>query len=339
MAYVNERLGGVDGRPLELQVCNTGFSAEGSAGCGQQFVEAGVPAVLGGIDVFGTAIEVLGDNGVPYLGGIPISDQSVRSDNSFQWSGGIWGATVAFADHAIRELGARRVAIIHGDFGSINEGAEFGRQVLERADVDVRLVPYPILANDLTPAVQAAIADEPDAVMLLAADAACAAAFQAMQALEVAAQKYFVGACAAPPIIGSVEPAATDGTIFNVEGPVTSDDSSDQDNQLYSAVVERYGDGLDPIGAGTVSFRSFMNLYRILVELGDGGITAEAVTAALREQVDAPSFMGHPSTCDGEQFADLRSICSPQQRLAKMQDRVLEPISDWIDVGRLQRGG
>jgi branched-chain amino acid transport system substrate-binding protein len=43
--FVNEDLGGVDGRPIRLEVCNTGFSAEGSTACGQRFVEAGVPIV------------------------------------------------------------------------------------------------------------------------------------------------------------------------------------------------------------------------------------------------------------------------------------------------------
>jgi hypothetical protein len=49
--FVNENLGGVGGRPIEVELCNTNFSAEGSTACGQQFAESGVPAVLGGIDV------------------------------------------------------------------------------------------------------------------------------------------------------------------------------------------------------------------------------------------------------------------------------------------------
>ena len=75
--FINTELGGVDGRPIEVDVCNTEFSAEGSTSCGQQYVEAEAPAVLGGIDVFGNAIEVLEDNAIPYVGGIPVSTQSV----------------------------------------------------------------------------------------------------------------------------------------------------------------------------------------------------------------------------------------------------------------------
>src|SRR5690606_31806189 len=35
--FVNAELGGVHGRPLELEVCNTEFSPEGSTACAQKF--------------------------------------------------------------------------------------------------------------------------------------------------------------------------------------------------------------------------------------------------------------------------------------------------------------
>jgi branched-chain amino acid transport system substrate-binding protein len=334
-AFVNEQLGGVDGRPIQVEVCNTEFSAEGSTACGQRFSEAGVPVVLGGIDVFGTAIDVLERNGVPYAGGIPISTQSVERPNSFQWSGGSWGATVAFAEHATTELDAQRVSIVYGEFGSVTSSAEYGRRVLEERGVAVQMVPYPIVATDVSAAIQAAVSSQPDAIFMLAADTGCAAGFEAMRTVEVTAQKYFVGACATPTIIESVDAEATDGTIFNVEGPVTTGESSDEDVLLYAAVIERYGDDLDPIGAGTVTFRSFMNLYALLRGLDAGTIDAEAITAALGEQVDTPSFMGHPYTCDGEQFEGLPAMCSPQQILARMQDRTLTQLGSWIDVGAI----
>lgn len=334
MAFVNDQLGGLDGRPLELEVCNTNFSAEGSTSCGQQFVERGVPVVLGGIDVFGNGIEVLADNEVPFVGGIPISEQSVQSPNSFQWSGGSWGATVAFADYAANELDAQRVAIVYGEFGSITESAEYAKSVLDDAGVTTQLVPYPILSTDVSSAIQAAATGDPDAIFMLAADTGCAAGYEGMQTLGVTAQRFFTGACVSPTILGSVAPEATDGTIFNVEGPISSDQPT-EDGALYLAVIDEYGDGVDAMGAATVTFRSFMNLYSILRGLGVDATTPEGITESLRAQVDAPSFMGHPYTCDGEQFAGLPAMCSPQQILGQVRDGELVQISDWIDVGAI----
>ena len=334
--FVNENLNGVDGRPIELTVCNTGFSTEESAGCGQELVEAKVPAVLGGIDVFGNSIETLRDNGVPYVGGIPVSGQSVRSENSYQWSGGSWGATVAFAEHAAKKLDAKKVSIVYGDFGSVASSAEAARSVLEGYGVQVQMVPFPILSTDLSPALNAAASSDPDAVFVLVTDTGCKAGFDGLHALGLTAAKFFVGACAAPTIIDSVGTEETDGAIFNVEGPILGD-APDGDGLLYASVIDQYGEpGLDPVGAGTVTFRSFMNLYAILRGI-DGAITPESIGKALRATMDEPSFMGHAYTCDGKQFDGLPALCSPQQILARMKNQQLTQITDWIDVGAIYR--
>lgn len=333
--FVNGELGGIDGRPIEVEVCNTEFSPAGSTACAQQFVEAEVPAVLGGIDVFGNAIDVLEANGIPYIGGIPVSTQSMTSPISFQWSGGTWGAVVAFAHYAATELDAKSAAIVYGDFGPIADSAAYGESVFASHDVATQLVPFPITATDVSSPLQAAAATDPDALIVLAADTSCKPALEGVQSLGIEAQAFYVGACAAPEIISDVDPAATNGAIFNVESPL---DGANPDFDLYRAVIAAYGDGLDPVGAGTVSFKAFMNLYMVLSELGGDGITSESIIAALEAKVDAPSFMGHDYTCDHEQFDGLPAACSPQQILGEMNDGTLTQLGDWIDVGAIYQG-
>jgi branched-chain amino acid transport system substrate-binding protein len=331
--FINTELGGVHGRPIEVDVCNTEFSAEGSTSCGQKYVESKAPAVLGGIDVFGNGIETLADNGIPYIGGIPISFQSVKSPNSFQWSGGTWGAAVAFSWYAAEKLDAKKVSVVYGEFGSITHSAEEAERVLTSRGVKAQLVPYPIMATDISSALNAAAATKPDALLILAADSGCKAGFDGVSSLGIDAATFYVGACAAPTITNEVGTEKTNGAIFNVEGPVGTEPPN-PDFVLYSAVIEKYGKGLDPVGAGTVSFRSLMNLYVILNQL-EGDITPDAITKALKAQVDAPSFSGHPYTCNGKQYPGLPAMCSPQQILAQMDDGTLEQLDDWIDVGKI----
>jgi branched-chain amino acid transport system substrate-binding protein len=331
--FVNEQLGGAAGRPIEIEVCNTNFSAEGSTACGQQFAEAGVPAVLGGIDIFGNAVDVLDANGIPYVGGIPVSAQSVSAPNSFQWSGGTWGAAVAFAEWATTELDAKSVSIVYGEFGSIADSADYGRTVLESRGVATQMVPYPIVTTDLTSPLTAATSTGPDAVVVLAADTGCKAAFDAVRTLGVSVPVFYVGACAAPTIVDSVPVEATEGALFNVEGNVSTT-NPDPDFALYAKVLETYGDGLNPVGASTVSFRAFMNLFAVLSGL-DAEPAADTVAGALAAQRNTPSFMGHPYTCDRKQFEGLPAMCSPQQIMVQMRDREVIQISDWIDVGAI----
>ena len=337
--FVNAELGGVNGRPIQLDVCNTEFSPEGSTACAQRFVQAGVPAVLGGIDVFGNGVDTLEENSVPFVGGIPVSTQAVTNDNSFQWSGGTWGATIAFAHHAATEVGAEKVAIVYPEFGPITSSAEYGRTTLQNLGVtDVAMVPYPITATDLTSPIQAANSSNPEAIVMLAADMGCKGAFDGFATVGVTAKVYLVGACASPAIVDAAGPDKTDGTVFNVEGPI--DRSEDNvDFALYQAVAAQYGDGFDPVGAGTVTFRSFMNLYRVMLELDEADLTSAGIAEALGGQRDAPSFMGHPSTCDRNQLAGLPALCSPQQILAEMRGGDLVQLGDWIDVGAIYGAG
>ena len=331
--FVNEELGGVGGRPLELVACDTRFSPAGSQACAQQMVDAGVVAVVGGIDVFGDGITTLEQNGIPYVGGIPVSFPSVRSPLSFQFSGGSWGAMLGFAVYAIRELDAKKVSILHGDFGPITDAAAYGKRALEAAGVEVRLIAMPLVGADFLPLVTTANESSPDAIVVLTADTGCVPTMQAAADLGVTAPVFLTGACAAPKIIGDAGDAA-EGRYFNVEGPIRPDDP-DADTALYNAVIERYGDGLDAPGAGTVSFRSFMNLFLVMRELGADGITPESIAEAFRSAKETPSFMGHAYTCDGEQFEGLPALCAPQQIIARYTDGALEQVSDWIQVSEL----
>jgi len=333
--FINKEMGGVHGRPLSLEVCNTEFSAEGSTNCAQKFVQQKFPAVLGGIDVFGNGIDTLAENQIPYVGGIPVSSQSFSAPNSFQWSGGSQSAAVAFGWYAAETLQAKKVSIVYGEFGSIAASAQVGRKVLEDRGVSVQMVPYPIMSTDLSPALNAAASSSPDAIFVLAADTGCKGGFDGIAALGIKVASFYVGACAAPGIISQVDAAKTNGAYFNVEGPIIGDPPIG-DNQLYSAVITKYGNGLDPVGAGTVTFRSLMNLYAILNQI-DGDITPAAITAALEATVDEPSFAGHAYTCNHKQFEGLPAVCSPQQILAQIDNRKLSQITDWIDVGAIYR--
>ena len=334
--FINKEMGGVNGRPLTLEVCNTEFSAEGSTNCAQKFVQQKFPAVLGGIDVFGNGIDTLAQNGIPYVGGIPVSSQSFTAANSFQWSGGSQSAAVAFAWYASEELDAKKVSIVYGEFGSITASAQAGKKVLDDRGVTVQMIPYPVMSTDLSPALNAAASSSPDAIFILAADSGCKGGFDGISALGIKVASFYVGACAAPGIINQVDPSGTNGAYFNVEGPIMGDPPI-PDNLLYSGVIAKYGNGLDPVGAGTVTFRSLMNLYAILNQI-DGDITPASITTALAATVDAPNFAGHPYTCNRKQFEGLPAVCSPQQILAQIENRKLSQVTDWIDVGAIYKG-
>jgi branched-chain amino acid transport system substrate-binding protein len=328
--FINTELGGVDGRPLELVACDTQFNPALSQACAQRMIDEDVLAVVGGIDVFGDGIRILEDNGIPYVGGIPVSAIAMTSGNSFQFSGGSWGAALGFAQHAAEELGAKRVAIIYGDFPPIADAAAYGQRALERLGVEATLVKTPIIGTDWVAALNEAKRARPDAIVALTADTGCIPAMTTAANLGIDAQLYLTGACAAPKIIDTAGDAAQ-GAIFNLEAEL---DTGTADVVLYRAIVAKYGTpmGYEFQSAGTISFRSVMNLYVVLRRLGADHLTPQAIMDAFRSARDEPSFFGHPYTCDGRQLRGLPATCAPQQSLGRLEGEDIVPVSGWIEV-------
>lgn len=339
VAFINAELGGVDGRPIELVTCIANFSVEGSQRCAQDMVQAGVVAVSGGLDITSNgSIPVLEQNGIPHIGGIPVNFDEMQSPVSFQFSGGSPGAMTAFASDAI-DRGHDKVAVVYAEFAPVESAARYGIDLLNDAGVDVTEVSYPIVATDLLPVVSEAAEGDPDAILMFAADAACVRAMQTMVDLEVEADLYMVGSCAAPAILEEAGDAA-EGTIFSIEGPFIDMDTGVVDGPLYMEAARRYGpDGYEAQGAGTVSFRAVMNLWVAMNEIGAENLTPEAVVAWFQEQEDQPSFDGHAYTCDGNQVPDLPALCAPQQVLIRYEGGTMVQHSQgWIDVAEILSG-
>lgn len=331
--WINEELGGVDGHPIELHTCDVQFSATGSKSCGQQMVDAGVVAVLDGIDIFDDAVQVLEDNGIPLVGGIPVGFATVNSPISFQFSGGSWAGDLSLAYHITEKLHAKRVSIMYSDFGPITDGAEWAKRALMRggvAEADVNMVPMPIVSEDILTPLTAANETDPDAIIVLVTGSGCSAAFQAAKDIGVTAQLYFSGGCLDAAVIKEVGMDSLEGDIFNIENVLKG---SPPDVTLYTSVVERYGRNVEAASAATVSFKSLMNLYDQMREIGADNLTREALIKNLRASVAHRSFMAPPYTCDGKQMGGkLPAICSPQQILTRITDGVLTQITDWIDI-------
>ncbi len=333
--FINTELGGVDGHPLELVACNTEFSPDLSQACAQQMVAQDVVAVVGGIDVWGTGITTLERNGIPYVGGIPVSFEAARSKVSFQFSGGIWGAVLGEGQYAWQKRHAHRIAIIAADFGPITDAAKLGQRALERRGVKVTLVSVAAINADMVQALNTAVQSNPDAVIALTADSGCKPTMLTAQQLGLRVPMMYTGACAAPKIIDSVNGAA-DGAIFNLEAEL---DPSNPDNVLYREIAARYGPkyGYEEQSAGTISFRSLINLYSVLRDLGADHVDRTSILRRFRAARNRPSFFGHAYTCDGRQLDGYPALCSPQQTLGEIKTTGIKALTGWIDVGAFAR--
>ncbi len=338
VAFVNEELGGVGGRPIELRTCITSFSVEQSQACAQELVQEGVVAVVGGIDVTSNgSIPVFEQNGIPLIGGIPANLVEQRSAVNFYFSGGTAGAMAAFLSHAA-DNGAATALIAYGEFDAFQVTAEdYGASVGEQLGIDVELVSFPIVATDFLPVLTKAQEIGADAVIVLAAGGSCVPIMEQFVDLGLEGQLYMVGACAADDIVEAAGDAAAT-VIFNSEG--TAGDVNTE-GDIFNDVIDLYAD--EPAGgAGTVGLRGFMNLYSLLVELGPDAVDSAAIIDLIRSSDDRASFWGHSYTCDGNQVPGLPALCAPQQVMFRVNGPGLADNADvgggWIDTVELLSG-
>lgn len=333
--FINNELDGVDGRPIQLLTCNTNFNPDLSQKCAQQMVADRVDAVVGGIDVWGTGIRTLANNGIPYIGGIPVSFDAARSPVSFQFSGGTWGAVLGMAQYATEQLRARRVAIIYADFGPIADSARIGQRALQKCGVKAAMVSVAAINADMVQALNTAAQSMPDAIVALTADSGCKPTMLTARQLGLKIPIMYTGACAAPKIISSVNGAA-EGAVFNLEAEL---DAKNPDNVLYQAIARRYGAKYryESQSAGTVSFRSMLNLYVAMRAIGAERVAPRSILAWFRAAKNQRSFFGHPYTCDGRQLEGYPAFCSPQQNLGVVRNGAIAPLTTWLDVGAFAR--
>lgn len=329
--FVNDELGGVGGRPLELHTCITSFDPEMSASCAQEMVGHDVVALVGGLDVTSNgAIPVLEANGIPALGGIPTNLVEQQSDVTFFFSGGVSGGLAAFLAHTA-DQGGDTAVLAYGEFEAFEVAAnDYAAPVADLLGIDLELVPFPLTATDFLPVLTRAAQGEPDSIIMAAAGSSCAPIMTTYRDLGIDAQLYLVGACADSEIIRAAD-GAQEGVLFNSEGPPNAQDGIEGD--VFRSVNELYADGQGS-GAGTVGLRGFLDLYAVLAGLGPDGVSREAILDAVRAAEDEPSFWGHPYTCDGAQVEGLPSLCAPQQSIFRVDAPGVNPTvtEEWIDT-------
>jgi branched-chain amino acid transport system substrate-binding protein len=335
--FINAELGGVGGRPVELVPCllSNPMSADEAQGCARMLVGSGVVAVLGGIGLAnGPALSIFADNGIPYVGGIPVNFDEMTSPVSFQFSGGSPAAFTAFAHDAVEREGAERVSILYAEYPSIQTAAlDYGADVARALGAEVTEVAFPMVSQDYVAPVQKALESRPDALFVGAADLACAPIMQAVADLAPGTTVYMVGACADAKHVGKVGVERIVGFRFNIENRIDQDVSRLADTEIYTAAMEAYDPDTTPWGAATVSFRAAMNLWSVMDDLGPD-VTPAGIIRVLREARDRPSFDGHGFTCDGTVVPALPALCSPQEVIAELSGpaQFREASDGWVDV-------
>ena len=308
VAHVNDDLGGVNGRPLRLEVCRTTGAPESSAACANQLVAKRPVAVLGGVDLGAAAsLPVFERAAIPYVGGTPALGEELTSPAAWMLAGGVVADLLGQADYALATLKVKKVGALYVDLPGLFTTVISAAELILRSKgvTDVKLVAASADAADFAPPLKAATAANPDAVVVLFPAQSCARVMSAARALKVRARMFYPSACASQAVVDAAGPAAENA--YFATGYLPFDDPSPQ-----VATWKAEAKVTKPSALSQAGFSVAMSVYQLLKE---GADTPAAVTAKLRATANSAGYMAHPYTCDRKQVSLLGAVCNPYVRL------------------------
>jgi branched-chain amino acid transport system substrate-binding protein len=331
--YVNTELGGGDGHPIELVICKASGTPEGSSKCANQFVEEGVVSVTGGADLnTDVSLPILAAAGIPLTGAAAVGFTEFTDPNSYLFSGASLSQWAALDRYVARSLEAKKVSLVHADIPQGELAATtFGKALLAKEGItDVKLVPEDQNAPDFTSAVNIAVEDSPDVVMVMMAGSACGGVMQAKQSLGIDIPFVYSSSCAAADILKQYGSAAQ-GDYFASDFTFYGD-LKDPDVKIYRAKLKKYAPKKHALSSlSQFGFSNVMNLKAQFDEIGFDNLTSESLKAALDATKDQANFMAHPYTCDRKQVNLATAVCDTYAIVYQYKKTKMVDVSDgWV---------
>lgn len=176
-ALAINRAGGIQGRPVEIVVCDTKGDPNGEPDCARQAVERQVLAVVGANADGADYTPILEEAGIPTVAPLGKNNAELQSEISFPLIAGLPG--VGAMASLLLDMGAERVAVVLPDF----EGVEFLQSFLDLAAASrgaelAGMVRVPFNSVDMAPYVEA-LPDGVDGVAVLLSETDNTRFFQA----------------------------------------------------------------------------------------------------------------------------------------------------------------
>ena len=322
LKYVNEELGGVNGRPLETLDCMTDGSPEASIDCANRFVQSRVVAAVQGFDL-GTEAMLgnLKDAGIAEIGLIPLGPQAETAiGHSFFFDGPL--ATAGYtALLGMKGEGAEKVRFFAPDSPATRSLAnDVVKPAGKKLGMDVDFLFYPYGSPEWTALVTAAKSQGAKGLgMIGGSEPECTGMMTAITQSRfegptlAAACKEFITALGASKVAGTM-------TVGGNYLPSVKD----QAPAHVAANLETYERRLTKAGkkellASDLSLFGFAQAVNVANALSQvkGDITHQSVLATM-PKVKGPRFFGGEYNCDGSAWPGT-TACAAEAMIMKVR--------------------
>jgi branched-chain amino acid transport system substrate-binding protein len=333
VAWVNDYLGGVGGRPIELVTCENGLDPATASDCANQMITEGAVAVVTGADSVVTGWEVLHDAGIPVISFATAESSYVNDPDStfvFQDPEAI---TLEFPLGAAEQVGADHVSIIVVDVPAATDiYTDANLERFEDAGIEVDVIPVPLGTLDMTPQAQQIVQDNPDGLVdIVGHDAFCIPAINGLLAAGFEGTISTISFCVTDAMKEAISGEVLDGMLLGASDPLTV--PSDPSTVLYNAIMDAYDDDgtvLRDVPTGLSIVASFAGLAVGTAGI-EGDVTPDSIIAAMRSMdlLELPLSGGRHFRCNGRATEAHVAVCSISGLTATL-DAEGQPVS--LDV-------
>jgi branched-chain amino acid transport system substrate-binding protein len=330
--YINEKRGGIGGRPIQLETCITDGTPEGSASCANEILGKNPVVIAGGANLGAAGSQpILDSAGVPVLGGALLTP--------FEWNTPVNRSFVSFAAsifpamtrYAVEKDGAKSIALLIQD-GPAGRAVNqlYFQPTLKGLGATAAPVFYPEGVADFTPFVQQANASHPDAILTLVTAANCARTLQAAKSLSVQAKIYLPGSCAEPEQLDAAGDSAEGATMVADFNVLDTKARKSKAGKTFFGVLNKYGHDIPITSFSLAGYNTMLTIKSVLEKTGMESLTSEAILATVEASVDARSPLAHLYTCDGKQIPDATAFCNSYVRIVGVKDgKLVDLVKDW----------
>jgi branched-chain amino acid transport system substrate-binding protein len=337
--YVNNKLDGIGGRPLELHICSGDGSPETAVKCANEFVSDDVPVVFDAYDgQMGAMLPILKSAGIPIVATLASQGvvEAAEYGSGYYLSGPLetsaLGMVKILSDLDI-ETGALAVTDAPTSHGYVDK---LVKPLGDALGVDVT----PVYVDGDNANFQVIAATELDtdpevAGVISLPEDQCTGLIAALRQAGYDG-KIFAGSCSQ-----FIDEVGEDAAGSIVQPRLWVPKSYDHAPEAMQKDLDDFAEAMEEVGyedeqsaRSLYSFAGVVNLSRIITDI-DGEPTPETIGTAMQAVKDFQGFAGPKITCDGQQWPGRPGACSHEGIFFEVQeDGTLKPVdaAGYIDL-------
>jgi branched-chain amino acid transport system substrate-binding protein len=329
--YINEKLGGINGRPVKIDLCAGDGSPETAVNCANQFVTENVVAVFDAYDgSVGGAVPVLTAAKIPIIGelGATAVVDSLPWGQSFYFSGPLETSALGMMT-ILEQIGKKNASLAVTDSPASHGYVD--KLVMPAAkNLGINVTPLyaPGANSNFNVLAATELSTSPDVAGSIALpEDSCTGLFKALRQ-QGYKDTIFAGSCSQ--FIAALGPDAAGAVIQpRVWVPASKANApAEVQQQLedFATSMEEIDRADQQSARSLYSFAGMVNLANVLKGI-QGEINPDTVTTAMKAVKDMPTFAGPKVTCDGQQWANRPASCSHQAIFFEVQaDGSMKPV-------------